>query len=55
MSLGRDLLDRLADVDLNIGDENDDDGNEQITHTLPLKCTGAAHEKNYELHLNRHA
>ena len=52
MSLERDLLDGLADLDLNIGDENDD-GNEEITHTLPFKCIGAAHENDYQQHLEQ--
>ena len=31
-------------------DESDED---EITHTVPFKCIGAAHEKNYQCHLEQ--
>ena len=31
-------------------DESDED---EITHTVPFKCIGAAHEKNYQYHLEQ--
>ena len=39
--LERDLLDALGDLDLE-GEQL------EITHTLPFKCIGAAHEKEYQ-------
>ena len=40
-----------ADVDqLSDEDESDED---EITHVVPFKCIGAAHEKNYQHHLEQ--
>ena len=40
-----------ADVDqLSDEDESDED---EITHAVPFKCIGAAHEKNYQHHLEQ--
>jgi hypothetical protein len=38
------LLAALDDLDLESGDTRD----HEITHTLPFKCIGAAHEKEYQ-------
>ena len=32
-------------------DDNDSDEDQEITHSVPFKCIGAAHEKNYQHHL----
>ncbi len=34
-------------------DDNDSDEDQEITHSVPFKCIGAAHEKNYQHHLER--
>ena len=39
--------DQLSDED---EDESDED---EITHAVPFKCIGAAHEKNYQHHLEQ--
>lgn len=46
----REFLPALTELEINIGldrNENNDD-DEEITHTLPFKCIGAGHERNYQ-------
>ena len=40
----------MAQLDAN-GDNDDSDEDQEITHSVPFKCIGAAHEKNYQHHL----
>ncbi len=35
------------------GDNDDSDEDQEITHSVPFKCIGAAHEKNYQHHLEQ--
>jgi hypothetical protein len=42
----------LAQLDAN-GDNDDSDEDQEITHSVPFKCIGAAHEKNYQHHLEQ--
>ncbi len=41
----------LAQLDANGDDDSDQD--QEITHSVPFKCIGAAHEKNYQHHLEQ--
>ena len=53
------MLACLAQLDANNDDDDDDndddddasDKDEEITHSVPFKCIGAAHEQNYQHHL----
>jgi hypothetical protein len=40
-----------AESDDELSDEDESDEEEEITHSVPFKCIGAAHEKNYGHHL----
>ena len=42
--------DQLSDEDESDEDECDED---EITHAVPFNCIGAAHEKNYQHHLEQ--
>ena len=42
------MLAQLAQLDANGDDDDDSDEDEEITHSVPFKCIGAAHEKNYQ-------
>ncbi len=44
------LLAQLLDAN---GDNDDSDEDQEITHSVPFKCIGAAHEKNYQHHLEQ--
>jgi hypothetical protein len=48
---GQDGYDRAESGD-QLSDEDESDEAE-ITHAVPLKCIGAAHEKNYQQHLEQ--
>ncbi len=43
----------LAQLDAD-GDNDDSDEDQEITHSVPFKCIGAAHEKNYQHHLEQY-
>ncbi len=34
-----------------LDEDQDSDEDQEITHSVPFKCIGAAHEKNYQHHL----
>jgi hypothetical protein len=36
-----------AESDDELSDEDESDEEEEIAHSVPFKCIGAAHEKNY--------
>ncbi len=42
----------MAQLDANV-DDNDSDEDQEITHSVPFKCIGATHEKNYQHHLEQ--
>ena len=46
------MLDCLAQLDDNDDDDDDDDDvsdeDQEIIHSVPFKCIGAAHEQNYQ-------
>ena len=58
-SIGGDQSDRtesddeFSESDEDESDEDDSDEEEEITHAVPFKCIGAAHEKNYQQHLEK--
>ena len=47
------MLAQLAQLDAN-GDDDDSDEDEEITHSVPFKCIGAAHEKTTNIIWNKH-
>jgi hypothetical protein len=36
-----------------LDEDQDSDEDQEITHSVPFKCIGAAHEKNYQHHLEQ--
>ena len=43
------MLDCLAQLDDNNNDDDDvSDEDQEIIHSVPFKCIGAAHEQNYQ-------
>ncbi len=44
------LLAQLLDAN---GDNDDSDEDQEITHSVPFNCIGAAHEKNYQHRLEQ--
>ena len=44
------LLAQLLDAN---GDNDDSDEDQEITHSVPFNCIGAAREKNYQHHLEQ--
>ena len=45
------MLACLAQLDANNDDGDVSDEDQKITHSVPFKCIGAAHEQNYQQHL----
>ena len=50
---GQDGYGNEGDREESGGQLSDEDQNYEITHALPFKCIGAAHEKNYQHHLEQ--